>query len=866
MRRAAAPLLTLLAHLVVAAASGADSPAQGSPANGEAPTIASKVGDLEARAGLLTTYLDRDAAKLWAELPAPGPQGVVGEYLYVEGLLTGLGSNPVGLDRGQLGETRVVRIRRIGSRVLVEEPNLRYRALSDDPSERRAVEQSFASSVLWGAEVAALEPDGRSLVDLTAFVVRDAHGTARTLQQTGQGSWSLDAARSALDPDACLAFPDNLEMEAILTFGGSEPGQQVRDTAPHAQSITLVQHHSLVRLPDAGYRPRAHDPRAGSFGISFMDYATALDEPLERRWISRHRLTPAAAGDASSPRVEPIVYYVDSGAPEPVRSALVEGASWWADAFAAAGFPGAFRVEILPADVHPLDVRYNVIQWVHRSTRGWSYGGGVIDPRTGEIVKGHVTLGSLRVRQDIRIFEGLLGADATGGGGAADPVQLALARIRQLSAHEVGHTLGIAHNFAASTYGRGSVMDYPAPLVRLAADGSLDVSQAYATGVGSWDVFAIRYAYAEPPAGGDEGRLLASILAEGAAKGLHFVSDQDARAPGAAQPWGNLWDNGTDPAAELEEVLRVREAALARFGERNVAPGQPLALLQETLAPIYLWHRYQVEATAKAIGGLDYSYAVRGSADGAARLIDPALQRRALAVLLSAIEPGALDLPEPVLRLLLPRPFGYDANREMFLGQTGLVFDPLAAAATAADLVLANVLQAERLARVADHHRRDPAQPALEDVLDAVVGEAFPARAPASPRLAEIGRVVQRVAADRLVALASARDTAYPVRLRVEGELAALVRRLGAAAGADTAEAAHRALLRRDLERYLQSREWQPEQLQRPADPPPGAPIGSGEAWFDATWFDAAWFDATGLDPTWAGGADGPDWCPGAVR
>jgi hypothetical protein len=434
------------------------------------------------------------------------------------------------------------------------------------------------------------------------------------------------------------------------------------------------------------------------------------------------------------------------------------------------------------------------------------------------------------VRQDILIFEGLLGADATGKGGATDPVQLALARIRQLSAHEVGHTLGIAHNFAASTYGRGSVMDYPAPLVRLAADGTLDVSQAYSTGVGAWDAYAIRYAYTEPAAGADEGRMLADILADGAAKGLHFLSDQDARPPGAAHSMGNLWDNGTDPAAELEEVLRVREAALARFGERNVAVGRPLALLQETLAPIYLWHRYQVEAAAKALGGLDYAYAVRGSGDGAARLVDPALQRRALAALLSAIEPRALDLPEPVLRLLLPRPFGYDANREMFQGQTGLVFDPLAAAATGADLVLANVLQEERLARVADLHRRESTQPPLEEVLDAVVAAAFPARAPAEARLAEIGRVVQRVAADRLVALASSSTTAYPVRLRVEAELAALVRRLAGAAGGDAAEAAHRALLRRDLERYLQSREWQPEQLERAIDPPPGQPIG-GAAW-----------------------------------
>ena len=492
------------------------------------------------------------------------------------------------------------------------------------------------------------------------------------------------------------------------------------------------------------------------------------------------------------------------------------------------GFPGAYRVELLPEGVHPLDVRYNVVQWVHRATRGWSYGGGVVDPRTGEFLKGHVTLGSLRVRQDILLFEGLLGTEKTGTGAPDDPVTLALARIRQLAAHEVGHTLGITHNFAASTYGRGSVMDYPVPLVGLTAAGELDVSRVYGTGVGAWDVHAVRYAYAEAPAGADEGAELARILAEGNAKGLRFITDEDARPPGAAQPWANLWDNGDDPAAELEHVMAVRKLALSRFGERNIAPGRPLALLQEVLAPIYFWHRYQVEATAKAIGGLDYDYAVRGDAGGAAELLDPALQRRALAALLASLDPGALDLPEPVLALLLPRPFGYDANREMFDGQTGLVFDPLGAAAAGADLVLANVLQPERLARVADFHRRDAAQPALEEVLAAVVGAAFPGPA-SDPRLAEISRIVQRVTTDRLVRLAAAADTTYPVKVRAEAQLQALARQLGAAGGTG-ADAAHRALLRRDLTRYLEEREWTPEQLVKAPDLPPGSPIGGASA------------------------------------
>jgi hypothetical protein len=831
---AACSILVVLAAAAQPASAARKRQREAAPAaaetKAESAKIADKVKGLTARPGLLTTYLDSDRGKLWLELPAPGAAGVVGEYLYVEGLLTGVGSNPIGLDRGQLGDTKVVRIRRLGPRVLIEEPNQGFRALSADAAERRAVAESFATSVLWGAEAAAVEPDGRALVDFTPFVVRDAHGAARTIQQAGQGSFELDAARSALDPDNCLSFPDNLEFEAILTFGGREPGPEVRATVPQPQSVTLVQHHSLIRLPDAGYRPRAFDPRGGSFGITFMDYAAPLDQPVETRWIARHRLQHAEPGNAASPAARPIVFYVDPAAPEPIRGALLDGAGWWAEAFARAGFPEGYRVALLPPGAHPLDVRYNVIQWVHRATRGWSYGGGVIDPRTGEMVKGHVTLGSLRVRQDILIFEGLLGAEKTGSGAADDPVKLALQRIRQLAAHEVGHSLGLAHNFAASTYGgRASVMDYPAPFVRLGADGELDVSRAYAAGMGAWDVHAIRYAYMEVPPGADERQALDELLVEGGKQGMRFLTDEDARPAGAAQPWANLWDNGLDPAAELEEVLRVRRAALQRFGERNVAAGRPLAKLQEVLAPIYLWHRYQVDATAKAIGGLDYGYGVRGNG-GPSSFVDPALQRRALAALLSAIRPEALDLPEPVLRLLLPRPAGYDRNREMFRGQTGLVFDALGAAATAADLVLAAVLQPERLGRVADFHRRDAQQPALEEVLGGVVEAAFPAKAPGDARLAEIARVVQRVAADRLVALAAGNETPYPVKLRAEAELRDLARRLAQPA-ADPAESAHRKLLASDLDRYLEGREWQPQQLVKAPEPPPGQPIGDG--WLD---------------------------------
>jgi hypothetical protein len=795
------------------------------PAAEGLPALAEKTKGLERRDGLLPLYVDAKRGRLWLELPPPGARGVVGEYLYVEGILTGLGSNPVGLDRGQLGETRVVALRRVGGRLLVEEQNTRYRARTEDPDEARAVRESFATSVLWAGEIAAEDPDGRWLVDFTSFVVRDAHDVAATLRTTGQGAFRLDEGRSAVDVEACLAFPENLELEALLTFTGEEPGSLVRSVAPTAQAVTLVQHHSLLKLPDAGYRPRRFDPRAGSFAIGFADYAAPLGAPLETRWIVRQRLEKLDPSAKRSRVKRPLVFHVDRGAPEPVRTALIEGAAWWARAFEAAGFEDAFRVELLPEGVHPLDARYHVIQWVHRSTRGWSYGGGVIDPRTGELIKGHVSLGSLRVRHDRLLFEGLLGTEGTGKGGAEDPVQIALARIRQLSAHEVGHTLGLAHNFAASTYGRASVMDYPAPLVGITQTGELDLSDAYGVGVGEWDVHAIRYAYSEFPPGADEAAELEVIVQDGLARGLAFLSDADARAPGAAHPLANLWDNGTDPAAELEHALEVRRIALGRFGERNVAPGTPLALLQEVLAPLYFHHRYQLDAAVKLLGGMTYSYALRGDGQPLAQPVAAGAQRRALEVVLRLFEPEVLDLPEPVLALLLPRPMEYWPGPELFGGSAAPAFDPLGAAAAAADMAARGLLQRERMARLVDFHRRDESQPALEEVLDVLLDRVFEGRAEPE-RHRELRRTVQRVVVDALLDLSADPAVAAAVRTRLDGKLRELLNKLESTAREGFAESAHRASLRADIARALARDAAEPAVRPRAPRPPPGSPIG----------------------------------------
>jgi len=792
------------------------------------PTIGEKTAGLERADGLLTTWVDRDRGRIFLEVPAPGEHGVSAEFLYVEGLLTGLGSNPVGLDRGQLGPARLVHLRRLGERVLLEELNLDFRALTEDLDEARAVRQSFATSVLWAEEIGARDSDGRSLVDLTSFLIRDAHGVVARLRDTGQGSFKLDTGRSVVDVEAFLAFPDNLEFEAVLTYSGEQPGELVRGTTPTAEAVTLIQHHSLIRLPDDGYTPRRFDPRAGSSPVVFADYAVPLDVPIETRWIVRHRLEKADPTATRSSAKDPIVYYVDRGAPEPVRSALIEGASWWAKAYEAAGFIDGYRVEVLPEGVHPLDVRYNVIQWVHRSTRGWSYGGGVVDPRTGEMIKAHVSLGSLRVRHDRLLMEGLVGADATGSGGTNDPVQVALARIRQLSAHEVGHTLGFTHNFAASTYGgRASVMDYPAPLVEITETGGLDLANAYGTGVGEWDVYTVRYAYEQPIPGETEDDLLESIIAGGLERHLAFMSDADARPLGSAHPHAHLWDNGADAAAALDHAFEVRRIAMERFGENNLATGEPLSRLVEVFSPLYLYHRYQLTAAVKLIGGVEYAYAVRGDGQGGSAPVDGAHQRRALMSVLHGLDSEVLEVPESVREPLLPPAFGFQRSREELESATAPVFDGLGAAATAADLVVRAVLAPQRCARLIDQSLRDTALPSLEEVLETTKDTAFNSLA-LTPVREEIRRVVQRVLVDRVVESIIDPVTQPRVRSRLDAMLAEIQITVEAAlADADGAQRTHLASLRDDLVRFRDFREWRAGDHGRAADPPPGDPIGS---------------------------------------
>ncbi len=785
--------------------------------------ITEKTAGMERRDGFFPFYWDAQAGKIWLEIPADRWGA---EFLYVNSLPAGLGSNDIGLDRGQLGGERIVRFERSGPKVLLTQPNYDYRAVTDNAAERRAVEQAFAQSVIWGFEVAA-EENGRVLMDASTFFLRDAHNVIGRLRQAQQGTYKLEPSRSAFYLDRTKNFPKNTEVEVALTFTSEQPGRLVATVAPSADSVTLRQHHSFVELPGPGYTPRAHDPRAGYFGIQYFDYATPIDQPIEQRFIARHRLAKKDPRAARSEAVEPIVYYLDPGTPEPVRSALLDGARWWATAFEAAGYVDAFRVEMLPEDADPMDVRYNLIQWVHRSTRGWSYGSTVTDPRTGEIIKGQVSLGSLRVRQDFLIAEGLLAPYEDGKSSSPEAVDMALARLRQLSAHEVGHTLGLSHNYIASAVNRASVMDYPHPLASLKPDGTIDLSDAYASGIGEWDKVAIAYGYSDFAPGTDERAALTKILTDAMHRGLIFLTDQDARPPGSVHPTTHLWDNGANSSDELERLLAVRAAALARFGERNIPPGTPLALLEEALVPLYMSHRYQAEAATKVIGGMRYTYALRGDGQPPTEIVAPEEQRRALDAVLRTLTPEVLALPEPLLRLIPPRPDGYEGGaRERFRGHTGLTFDAVAPAEAAASFVLSFLLHPERAARLEEFRARNADNPGFGEVLDALLAATVQAAA-RDGMAGAVQRTVNLPVMYHLMALAANSNASGQARAIATAKLDSLMNWLESRARTveDATWQAHYAFAAAQIAKFEEDPTKIP--LPQPLAPPDGPPIGS---------------------------------------
>jgi len=723
------------------------------------PSIADKVANTTRMDGYFNLFWDEANGKMYWEIDKLDT-----EFLYSISMGSGLGSNPVGIDRGQLAGTYILSAKRVGPRVLLVEPNYRYRADSANPLERQAVTDAFAPSMLWGFDIAAAT-DNSILVDATDFFLRDARDVIGTIANLGQGTFTLDRSRSAFYLENTKTFPENIEIETMLTFGSRNPGRLVSGVAASGESVTLRQHHSFLKLPDDNYTTRVSDPRIGTNGPTIYDYSSAIGDDMMVRLVSRHRLEKKDPNAARSEAVEPIVYYVDSGTPEPIKSALIAGASWWNQAYEAAGFINAFQVRELPAGADPQDVRYNMIHWTHRQTRGYSYGSSVTDPRTGEIIKGNVNLGSLRLRQDYLHGQGLVPgfeylevvADNNGAS-----VNMALDRVRQLAAHEVGHTLGFPHNYLGSAIGRESVMDYPAPLVEITGEGKLDLSNAYPQRIGEYDKLAVRYAYEQFPVGANEAEELAKIVRESLDRGLLFMDHNNNSFVGAGHQFAGVWDNGENLVDQLKHEIEVRRIGLANFSAAMVRNGEPISELEYVLLPLYMHHRFQLNSAAQSIGGADYLYALRGDGQVPFTIIDAQEQRDALETVLSTLDVEFLTLPQSILALLPPAAHRHNQG-ENFPGRTGLLFDALGAAEGSASLTVQAILHPERMARLVAYGSMGD-YPDLEEVIDRLLEVTLGASAPDSEYKAQVLHVVQRVTVNEMMVQASSEDNSGEVK------------------------------------------------------------------------------------------------------
>ncbi|HUQ18799.1 MAG TPA: zinc-dependent metalloprotease [Gemmatimonadaceae bacterium] len=772
---------------------------------------------MERRDGFIPLYIDNKQGKLLLEIPRDSLRAL----MFVT-LATGLGSNPIGLDRGSGGDSYVAQFDRNGDHVLVVFENWNYRSsATDNPAHVRSVLEAFPPSTSGSLPIVAQE-GGKLLVDATDFVMRDWNDVVGTLTANNEGTYSVARDRSSIYQPYTKAFPENTEIDVALTFATTgRPGQTVRQIVPDARSFTLRQHISLLPLPDDNYHPRILDPRVGYFDFTFKDYAQPIQLPLEVRWASRHRLERVNPNDANSPIKNPLVYYIDRGIPEPIRTATKQGVSWWIEAFDRAGLKGGFRVEDLPEGVDPMDARYNVVQWENRNERGWSIGGAIGDPRTGELIKAMARLDSHRARTDYNLYAGLKGADA-----AAADTAFVLARVRQVSAHEVGHTLGLAHNYIASTYDRGSVMDYPPPRVRLDANGNIDISSVYAVGPGAYDIFAIHWGYGIFPAATEQDSLRA-IVADGLRRGLLFLSDADARPDYSSDPRVNLWDDAATPLDFLRHEMGVRRVALSRFNERNIRVGEPIALLQERFAPVYFMHRFAINSLSKTIGGMEYANSLRGDNTQATHPIDGPTQRRALAALIAALSPNELAIPDTVISLLGPRPYSYNPYIELFGSQTRPAFDELGAARTLAQMIVDAILQRERTARLVQFAIRGTAPLTLGETIDSLTS-SWSTRAGGSAKTDALRRVAQRAVADRLLLLAADKEASPDVRAIAEMKMNDLRVRARAFANASRSgpERAHWMAIAGDFTRWIERQE-----LPTPSPalrPPPGDPFGIG--------------------------------------
>ena len=793
-------------------------------------------GPLWAQATLFPVRAVAAEGRILVTLPAPDAAGVSGRYLYAPSLRTGLGSATLRLDRGMLGPERILAFKRMGKKVAVVFENTKFRA-TGDAGTAEGGRTSFPTSIVAMLELISTEPGGGLVVDLAPFLTRDTVGIAEALNDSGvpYGSaggsagggrgFRLVDGLSAADPTSLKAFPDNVEVDALQTYASDQPGREVERIAEQMPGqLGFTVHHSFIRLPAPGFVSRKFDIRSGAGGQQYYDYGTPLGQDVVQQLANRFRLEKTDPAAARSTVKKPIVFYIDRAAPEPIRTALLEGVNYWKASFEKAGFIDGFRAELLPEGADPLDVRYSMVNWSNRLTRGWSYGGGIADPRTGEIVKGNVVIGALRVRQDMIIFEGLVGTAGNNTGTGQDPVRAALDRIRQLGAHEVGHAIGFMHNFAGSTQDRTTVMDYPGPRVLL-TDGRIDLSDAYAKGGGAWDDFTVDWLYGQPAPGVDPDTAARRKALAIHASGIRFVTDIDGRAPDTPSPWGSMWDDGPDPVAHLVHMAAVRTAAIAGFGPAVLRPGEALSNLRRKFVPVWLLHRYAVDAAGKLVGGIDYAYAVAGDNHAPPAPVPAATQLAALDAMLATLSTEALTVPNAlVLPLSSPVNGGGDPqfDQEVFRNAGSAAFDPLVAADVAAQITLDSLLAPARLTRVHEQHRRDPALPGLDVVLDRLTAATFDSRRNA------VGRRVAWRTAITMAETARAKPTPPEIAAALNDRLRRIAVGLGKGIGEDATWGRHLATLLGD-EDLLAA-----ELAKRSAAPaiPPGMPIGGDTGWF----------------------------------
>ena len=831
--------LSVLVTLALIALCGLARPAE--PQAPSLPSIEQHTEGMTQMDGFFDLYWDNANGSLFWEISELDT-----EFLYQISMGSGLGSNPVGIDRGQLRGTHVLAAKRIGPRILLMEPNYGFVAQSENLSEAQAVRDAFAPSVHWGFEMVA-ETGERVLVDATQFFLRDARGVIDQIAARGEGDFTLDASRSAIHLPATRSFPENTEVESILTFTSSNPGQLVNGVAATGGAVTLRQHHSFIQLPDNGYQTRIADARVGVNGPTVYDYATPIDADTRVRLAARHRLQKADPDAERSAAVEPIIYYVDPGTPEPVRSALIEGASWWNDAFEEAGFINAFRVMVLPDDVDPQDIRYNLIHWTHRRTRGYSYGNTVIDPRTGEIVRGVVNLGSLRLRQDylhgqgmVPPFPGGISLPEDGSFGefadapdfeylaqvapASEPVEMALARVRQLSAHEVGHTLGFPHNYMASAYGRESVMDYPAPLVQIDESGNIDLSNAYVQRIGEYDKLSVNWLYREFPNGTNETQALERIAEQGVVDGLIYMGHTNNNFIGASHQYASVWDNGSNLVDHLKLEIRIREIGLERFGIDAIRTGEPMSTLEFVLLPLYMHHRFQLRSAIQSLGGADFRYALKGDGQIPFTIVEAEEQRDVLETVLSTLAVDFLALSPDLVTMIPPPAYRYSEGEE-FPGYTQQIFDPLAAASAAATFTVGEILNPDRMARLVVFGSMGD-YPDLQEVTDGLIESTWGASETGDTYRQQVLHTAQRSVVDQMMQQASMAGNPAEVRAILSDRLDVLASGIEA----EGTLSPHQKLVAADIRRW-QSRIENTvpgPQLQMPAGDPIGGSSRSG--------------------------------------